>query len=105
MTRFLHVLSQPLVLLAAGLVALNDLWLKTAYPSWLTGKLSDAGVLVVLPLLLAGLLSAGLERRRAGVLGLGLAGGAFTLLKPGPQTAPWLLGRFPLRSIPDPTDL
>lgn len=108
MTRFLHVLSHPLVLLAAGLVALNDGWLKAAYPSWLTGKLSDAGVLVVLPLLLAGLLSACLERRRAGVLGLGLAGGAFILLKTGPQTAAWLsglLGGFPLRSLPDPTDL
>jgi len=108
MTRFLHILSHPLVLLAAGLVALNDLWLKAADPSWLTGKLSDAGVLVVLPLLLAGLLSAGLERRRAGVLGLGLAGGAFFLLKAGPHTAAWLsglMGGFPLRSIPDPTDL
>ncbi len=110
MARFLRILAHPLALLALGLLAFNDFWLKNHFPSLLSGKLSDVCALVLLPLLLAGLLSLGLERRRAGWLSLGLVAAAFILFKAGPQTSAWLrslfaLGGFPLRGIPDPSDL
>jgi hypothetical protein len=111
MTRFIHVLTHPILLLAAGLVALNDFWLKVQYPSWLTGKLSDAGMLVILPLLLAGLLGLFLSRRWAGALALGGIAAGFVLLKSGAGSAAWLtdglagLTGFHLRSLADPSDL
>ena len=104
MTKTLRLLAHPLVLLAVGLVALNDFVLKPLVPSWITGKLSDIGMLFFLPLLLAGLLEFILPRRWAAGLGFGLAGAGFVLFKAGPVTAGWL-DFLALRSIPDPSDL
>ena len=104
MTKTLRLLAHPLVLLAIGLVALNDFVLKPLFPSWITGKLSDLGMLFFLPLLLAGLLEFILPRRWAAGLGFGAAGVVFILLKASPLTATWL-EFLALRSIPDPSDL
>ncbi len=104
MSKSLRMLTHPLALLAILLVALNDFLLKPLAPSWLTGKLSDLGMLVFLPLLLAGLLELALPRWGAAALSFGIVAGAFVLLKAGPVTAGWL-GFLPLRSIADPTDL
>jgi hypothetical protein len=104
MTKSLCLLAHPLVLLAVGLVALNDFVLKPLSPSWITGKLSDIGMLFFLPLLIAGLLEFILPRRWAAGLGFGATGVVFVLLKVSPLTAGWL-DFLPLRSIPDPIDL
>ncbi len=47
-------LWHPWPLLAAGVMVLNDVWLKRAglLPGWLTGKLSDVAGLFFFPLLL-----------------------------------------------------
>jgi hypothetical protein len=47
--RVLNGLYHPVSLLAILLVVLNDGWLKTTYPSWWTGKLSDVGMVVLIP--------------------------------------------------------
>jgi hypothetical protein len=39
--RFLIVLTRPSVLLAIGLLLLNDHFLKAHYPGVLTGRISD----------------------------------------------------------------
>lgn len=44
------LLLSPVALVALGLVVLNDRVLKSAYPSVVTGKLSDLGGLVYFPL-------------------------------------------------------
>jgi hypothetical protein len=42
-------------LLGAGLIAVNDFWLRRRWPGWVSGKLSDVGICLLLPaLLLAG---------------------------------------------------
>lgn len=47
MRRF-DLLRSPLLLLAVGVLLLNDLVLKAAFHNWLTGKLSDfAGLAAV----------------------------------------------------------
>ncbi len=49
--------AHPLALGAAALVVVNDFVLREAVPGWLSGKLSDVGWLVVVPVLLASLLA------------------------------------------------
>jgi len=46
------VCGTPLFLASLGLLVINDIYLKTHFPGWLSGKLSDFTGLVVLPLLL-----------------------------------------------------
>ena len=48
----LHLLIRPAFLLALLVLLLNDHFLKTAFPGWLTGKLSDFAGLFVLPVLI-----------------------------------------------------
>lgn len=55
MTRPRELLLHPIALLAIVVLVANDHWLKAAYPSWLTGKLSDAAGLTFFPLLLLAL--------------------------------------------------
>lgn len=45
----------PKPLLAVGLMALNDHWLKYQYPGWVTGKLSDFAGLYFTPIFLLAL--------------------------------------------------
>lgn len=52
---FLTTLSHPASISAIALLILNDHVLKSAWPSWTTGKLSDVAGLVFFPLLLAAL--------------------------------------------------
>ncbi len=49
-------LLHPVPLLAAGLLALNDLHLKASYPGFVTGKLSDVAGMIFFPLFLVCLL-------------------------------------------------
>lgn len=46
----------PLPLAALALTVVNDVWLKPAFPSELTGKLSDVGICLFMPLLVSELL-------------------------------------------------
>jgi hypothetical protein len=50
---FLESLSHPASIAAVAVLLLNDHVLKSAWPSWTTGKLSDVAGLVFFPLLLA----------------------------------------------------
>jgi hypothetical protein len=50
---FLESLSHPASIAAVALLLLNDHVLKSAWPSWTTGKLSDVAGLAFFPLLLA----------------------------------------------------
>ncbi len=49
------LLFHPVNIAALGVLILNDRVLKSAYPSWWTGKLSDCAGLVIFPLLLLAL--------------------------------------------------
>ena len=46
----------PLPLAALALTVVNDVWLKPAFHSGLTGKLSDVGICFFMPLFLSELL-------------------------------------------------
>ncbi len=114
--KSLRGLTHPLTLLSIALLLLNDHYLKSAYPSWFTGKLSDFAGLFFFPFLLAVALQLVLSwthwtPRRIGALSFGLTGVWFILLK----TTPWgnaltvnllahLLGH-PVQLVLDPTDL
>ena len=100
MKRFMAAIAHPVVWLGVILIVVNDLWLKAAYPSWLSGKLSDVGALVVAPLLLAGLLSLAMPAKTAGWLAVFGVGAGFTMLKLGA-----LPGSLPIRSVADASDL
>lgn len=50
----LNCLAHPVSILALSAVALNDLVLQIYWPSWWTGKLSDAAWMVFSPFLVAG---------------------------------------------------
>ena len=52
-----RALASPGFALALVVLVLNDHVLKTAYPGWITGKLSDVAGLVLAPLLLGVLLT------------------------------------------------
>ena len=55
MTKNFPYLTHPIVLTALALTAVNDHYLKYAYPNFLTGKISDFAGLFFFPLLLYGL--------------------------------------------------
>jgi hypothetical protein len=62
--RAAGALAHPIAITAVVVLVLNDHWWKTAYPSWLTGKLSDFAGLVFFPLLLQALVELGLASVR-----------------------------------------
>jgi hypothetical protein len=65
MAYFIH----PLPLLAVAVLVLNDRYLKFAYPSWWSGKLSDVSGLFFFPLFLCAIVCL-LMNLRAGRRGL-----------------------------------
>jgi hypothetical protein len=50
-----RALLHPLAAAAGLLIAWNDFWLRPRHPGFWSGKLSDAGICVLLPLLLVAL--------------------------------------------------
>ena len=97
-------LLHPLSLLALVLLLLNDHVLKAAWPSLLTGKLSDVAGLVVFPLVVVAAwetVLVGVRRWREPTarplaLAVVVTGIAFTLVKTIPMVAivaGWLVGR------------
>jgi len=52
-SRNRYYLLNPIFLLCLCILLLNDHYLKYAFPSWLTGKLSDVVGIIILPLLIA----------------------------------------------------
>jgi len=123
-------LTHPASLAAIGLLLLNDHVLKRAYPSALTGKLSDFAGLFFFPYLIVAVLSmAGMalrplstgRSRTAGLIqpalsslgAVAIAGSAltFSLIKLYPGIGGWVsnLGRnvlgLPIQIVSDPTDL
>lgn len=110
-------LTSPLALGAVALLALNDHWLKRAWPGLVTGKLSDLAGCFVLPLFLSALLACAtrwpLARRLA--VGAGATVVFFTALKLSPAVAGAVaraldlsalgLGGWRSRIVADPTDL
>jgi len=114
--RALTCFELPVVWLAVGLLLLNDHYLKTAVPSWFTGKLSDFAGLFFFPLLL-GLLFAPLGERlrlsygQIGGAALGVTAVWFTLMKTNAcinaaTIAFWQsLVQGPVQIVRDPTDL
>jgi hypothetical protein len=109
----------PLPLAAAAITALNDHWWKQAWPSALTGKISDLCGLFFAPLLVATVaaLCTPVLRSRAGQLRtLATAAAALAFLFAAIQLSPTFAGQFadqigrhlfgaPLAVTPDPSDL
>jgi len=110
-------LASPLPLGAVALLALNDHWLKRAWPGLVTGKLSDLAGCFVLPLFLSALLACltrwPLARRLA--VGAVVTSLFFAALKLSPAVADAVaraldlsalgLGGWRSRIVADPTDL
>ncbi len=114
--KALRLMVHPAALAGLTMVLLNDAWLKPFHPSWLTGKLSDLGVLLFAPFVVALVASFALPLklpqrvRWVGCLSFGLTLTAFLLLKLSPLTNAWFLTLpraigLPLRSVADPSDL
>ena len=104
-----RALASPGFALALVVLVLNDHVLKTAYPGWITGKLSDVAGLVVAPLLLGVLLTAWRVPRPMPVA-IAVVGLGFTLTKAtaaGAATASdlWGLTGVPTLIRADVTDL
>lgn len=118
-------LLHPWPLLAVGVLALNDHWLKGAgvLPGWFTGKLSDVAGLFFFPLLLTALsrvLSRLLRRphaltRRRLAIAIALSGFVFAAIQLWPDAVrayEWLMPHLDptglvqsVRVTSDPTDL
>ncbi len=97
-----YALSHPVVVGAALLIVVNDFALRGVAPGWLTGKLSDVGWLVVVPVLLAALLGlCGVAHRWATPLALVAAGCVYTALQVWPPFGAW----FSVRHVADVGDL
>lgn len=112
----LRALTHPLALFCIGLLLVNDHILKTAYPSFLTGKLSDFAGLFFFPFLLAIFLNPFLKHldtnsRSTATIAFGLTALWFTLVKLTPWantlTANFLTGLMGRQNVivMDPTDL
>ena len=105
----LRALASPLTVGALVVLVLNDHAFKEAWPSFVTGKLSDVTGLVVAPVLLAVVLAV-LRVRRAATLALLVSGAGFAWVKTtylGATLAgavwSWLWG--PSLVLRDPVDL
>ncbi|MFN7145673.1 MAG: hypothetical protein ACK4YP_17990 [Myxococcota bacterium] len=94
--------AHPLVLVAGVVVVVNDHVLRAVSPGWLTGKLSDAGFLVVAPVFVASALAmVGVPGRWARGVGLIGVAALYTTLQ---LWAP--LGAFVRANhVADPEDL
>jgi hypothetical protein len=108
---------------SAALVVFNDLWLKRHHPGVWSGKLSDVGLCVFLPLFIAAALEYGalgwarVTRRpsalpRVDLLACAVAVVYFTAIKAWPAAThahvAWLsalVPRWRFRAVTDPTDL
>lgn len=76
-----RLLIQPAFLLALIVLVVNDHYLKSAYPGWLTGKLSDFAGLFMLPILIYAIAGKWLRTNR-GLVTLHVAiGAAFVIWK------------------------
>ena len=83
-------LRHPLPWLAAALIAGNDFVLRGVAPGWLTGKLSDVGWLVVVPVLAAAALSGlGVHARRAERAALAATAAFYAVLQLWPPLGAW----------------
>lgn len=117
--KSLALLAHPVSLAALALLLFNDQILRRFWPSWWTGKISDAAWMVVAPLFLAALLSWLLPHRegsnrqqlRVFVIAFLAIGISFTLVKLVPlvnllatRSMAIFLGAKPALSL-DPTDL
>ncbi len=101
-----HGPAHPVCLTAVGLLLVNDHVLKSAFPSALTGKLSDFAWMVVCPVLIAAILSAlRLPDRLARIVALSVAVLSFVLLQLYPPLGEAWIGVFGGAHVPDPTDL
>lgn len=107
-------LAHPVNLIAIGLILFNTLFLQVHSPSWLSGKLSDLGWMIVLPLVVINLLSLiplFRKTRLTPLVAVFLVGLLFALLKVSPHVN--LLARqsfaaafgWPLKLALDPSDL
>jgi hypothetical protein len=114
--RAITCFNLPTIWLAVGLLLLNDHYLKTAFPSWITGKLSDIAGLFFFPLLLATLFSPLGERlrlswRQIGGVAFCVTAVWFALMKTsslvnGITITLWqLIVQWSVRIVMDPTDL
>lgn len=112
----LRCLKHPATLASIALLLVNDHWLKAAFPSWWTGKLSDFAGLFFFPFLLAALLGLFLDRtnippRSIGRLAFGFTAlwfASFKVLPPVNAATCALLGILlghPVQLVLDPTDL
>ncbi len=105
----LQALAAPLTLGAVVVLVLNDHVLKVAWPSFVTGKLSDVAGLVVAPVLLT-LALAVLRVPGAPNVALALTAVGFTWVKTtvlgaGAASAAWTWVWGPSLVLRDPTDL
>jgi hypothetical protein len=90
-------LLHPIAVAAPGLLLVNDHILKSTFPSWWTGKLSDVAALVVLALVLqtvAEMLGAGIGRRTlaTALVVSGLVLGAIKLVPAAGDFYEWGMG-------------
>jgi hypothetical protein len=109
MAYFIH----PLPLLAVAVLVLNDRYLKFAYPSWWSGKLSDVSGLFFFPLFLCAIvcLLMNLRAGRRGLFAAIVATGLIFILIKIWAPATWIYVRgleglgFPSHVTYDPSDL
>ncbi len=110
-SRGLRSLLHPLVVGSIAVLLLNDHYLKTEYPGWLTGKVSDFSGLVFFPLLLGVLIAFITGSRHSQAIAsmatlawftaIKTSGGVAGLTESGVEA---VLG-LPIRIIADPSDL
>jgi hypothetical protein len=112
----LRCLQHPATWLCIALLFVNDHILKTVYPSWITGKLSDFAGLFFFPFIVAAGLCLTFSKfrlatTRVGQIAFGFSAAWFILLKTVPlanslttELSSMLLG-FPTQLVMDPTDL
>ncbi len=100
--RSASALAHPIVVSAAALILVNDFVLRRLVPGWLTGKLSDVGWLVVVPVVLAVMLGTlGVPERLGRWAGMAVAAGFYTALQLWPPLGAW----FRLDHVADVGDL
>lgn len=86
-----RTVTHPVVIGSALLILVNDFVLRSVVPGWVTGKLSDVGWLVVVPVVLADLVQlARVPRRVARPLAVTTAASLYTLLQVWPPLGSWL---------------
>lgn len=112
--RILHGLTHPVMILAVLVLLVNDWLLKQVSPSWWTGKLSDAVMVVLAPFLTMIVLALFFPKRWLHWLpwfGFGIPLGGFVLGKTIPGVNAFIysmmnnLFPFPVHFVFDPSDL